>query len=972
MKKIFTSVLCIVLSVCFSVSAFALSDWTDDFDSYYIGATKVGISFSANTETSIIEVDYDPLDETNKVLKIDHDGESDRYMSRSGDYSKKTTIKFKFYLPESGGLRMYFRDSLGTTNNMYIFSATTDKISAAGQTLNYDNSKWVSIQLSLDMRADSIALYTDIENGYNGMLTLAGKSSFSELFGECYENHTTNSTTLRIGPMKSKAKVYLDDCTIMSNVSLSDNFFARPFSAFKKFSDIYDRVASLRTGNIMFSSEITALSADTDSATLLFALYGADGRMKDLVSSEKQTFSLGETKTVSATMNITSLEKGDYVRTFLLDDTNNIKPLMESYDFTQSELYYRPGTYEVLEDLLENHPTEYDHPRVVRTNEEFDTLRSYLETDSYFKSLFDKVKASANLTPSLPSYTYDARNTILSQSRNAMNAILPLAFLYQMSDTEEDKAAYADAVWRVAGLVCDTEQFPDWNHHHHYLDTGEMALAVAIAYDWCYDYWTDEQLKIMEDALYNNIIEISLGVFEGRYGYSGLKATTNWNPVCNGGTITAAAAIAHKYPTECAKVISYSTEAIEKCLHDYAPSGGYSESPTYWDYGTTYLMWCLSTLDSACGTSYGIEKASGLSITGYFPAYATGPTGNWNYHDGGTGYLNTSLSMFFADKYNDPNLAGMRYNYLNNGIYGKSLSPNFKDLLFYNPELINPDFDANDLDLDSYYQGIETVFMRGSFTDKSTIFTGLHGGYNSTNHGDMDAGTFILDAEGVRFIDELGGDAYTLDGYFGKGDNGKSWKYYRKGTEGQSTIMIADDETIPYGQKGSANIKITDFVSKPSGSYAVADMAPALGAKVTEAKRGVFLSDNRSEVIVQDEISFNAPTELYWLAHTKGSVTVDTDGKRAVIERNGKYMAAYLISDNDSLVFETMDAEPLLSVTYTGEGENSRAAFKKLYIHAKDVNSFNTSVVFRIIDSPDAQKNYNYEYKSISEWSIEE
>ena len=29
--------------------------------------------------------------------------------------------------------------------------------------------------------------------------------------------------------------------------------------------------------------------------------------------------------------------------------------------------------------------------------------------------------------------------------------------------------------------------YPDWNPKH-FLDIGEMVTAVAIGYDWCYDY----------------------------------------------------------------------------------------------------------------------------------------------------------------------------------------------------------------------------------------------------------------------------------------------------------------------------------------------------------------------------------------------------------------------------------------------------------------------------------------------------
>ena len=42
----------------------------------------------------------------------------------------------------------------------------------------------------------------------------------------------------------------------------------------------------------------------------------------------------------------------------------------------------------------------------------------------------------------------------------------------------------------------------------------------------------------------------------------------------------------------------------------YAPDGGYAEGPGYWAYGTTYLVWLLSSMDSAFGTDYGLYPVS--------------------------------------------------------------------------------------------------------------------------------------------------------------------------------------------------------------------------------------------------------------------------------------------------------------------------------------------------------------------------
>ncbi|KAJ7710598.1 hypothetical protein B0H17DRAFT_1165387 [Mycena rosella] len=58
-------------------------------------------------------------------------------------------------------------------------------------------------------------------------------------------------------------------------------------------------------------------------------------------------------------------------------------------------------------------------------------------------------------------------------------------------------------------------------------------------------------------------------------------------------------------------------------------------------------------------------------------------------------------------------------------------------------------------------------------------------------HNDLDVGDFVLDALGTRWAGKLGSADYLAADYFTSGvqDAGR-WKYYRKMTEGQNTILI--------------------------------------------------------------------------------------------------------------------------------------------------------------------------------------
>ena len=109
----------------------------------------------------------------------------------------------------------------------------------------------------------------------------------------------------------------------------------------------------------------------------------------------------------------------------------------------------------------------------------------------------------------------------------------------------------------------------------------------------------------------------------------------------------------------------------------------------------------------------------------------------WNFNDCGEGNVDTSQLFLVADKIGNPDLAGIRLQDIVNG----KKTAGIHDILSYDPENINREVH---LALDRYMKGIETVTMRGDWNDSGTVFTGLHGGYNGVNHGNLDSGNLSL------------------------------------------------------------------------------------------------------------------------------------------------------------------------------------------------------------------------------------
>ena len=161
-------------------------------------------------------------------------------------------------------------------------------------------------------------------------------------------------------------------------------------------------------------------------------------------------------------------------------------------------------------------------------------------------------------------------------------------------------------------------------------------------------------------------------------------------------------------------------------------------------------------------------------------------------------------------------------------------------------------------------------------------------------------------------------------------------------------------------------------------------MAPAYKSVKDGMKRGLYMTNNRSTVVIQDEGNFSASMDIWWFAHTQGQITILPGGKSAVIYRNGVYLYAEIVTDPNSPMsasFKVMEAESLdenyvgdtvESGIYTGETESDRSSFKKLAIAVEARRQFNIAVAFTVIDSYEDVPEFGtiYNYTPMSEWKV--
>jgi len=152
--------------------------------------------------------------------------------------------------------------------------------------------------------------------------------------------------------------------------------------------------------------------------------------------------------------------------------------------------------------------------------------------------------------------------------------------------------------------------------------------------------------------------------------------------------------------------------------------------------------------------------------------------------------------------------------------------------------------------------------------------------------GNLDAGDFVLDAMGERWVGELCQENYNAPGYFsGENQDSLRWSYYRCRTEGQNTIVYDGQNQVAdaishtrFGKNGSNSSSSSSSSIIAMDAFWIANLTNAYNG--TRISRGLGMIQGRRSVIIQDEIR-SAKRPSQWRVHTNATITFSENGKRA-------------------------------------------------------------------------------------------
>ncbi|MCC6233101.1 MAG: heparinase II/III family protein [Verrucomicrobiales bacterium] len=537
-----------------------------------------------------------------------------------------------------------------------------------------------------------------------------------------------------------------------------------------------------------------------------------------------------------------------------------------------------PVSREAIEAALQRAPRS--HPRLFANAQSLSQLQEGATPTSARGRLIRETLREAEAILTAPPVTRElVGRRLLDQSRTCLGRVLVLSTAYHLTHRDE-------FVRRAQSEMLAAANFSDWNPSH-FLDVAEMSLGLAIGYDWLHaQLEPTARLKIRE-ALVNKALRLPLDPKHQHW----IRATHNWAQVCHAGLSAAALVLLEDEPELAAHTLHSAANHVRVAMQAYAPEGSYPEGPSYWSFGTTFNVLLIAGMESVLGTDFGLSQLPGFDRTGQFLPMVTGPSGmTFNYSDGAPRRTFEPALHWFARRYQRPDWLYGEPPLVRGRPTGPGRLQALTLLWLTNPAA------PEAMHLPLHWLGggqVPISIHRSSWNDAQAVFVGLKAGSPSYNHGHLDGGSFVLDAQGLRWAVDLGADDYHriesrgIDLWSRQQDSPR-WSVFRLSHLAHNTLVIDGQP-----QRVDAAARFEHFSADPSFPQSRLDLTPLYAGQANSVRRGIAqLPEGR--ILVRDELRGLRPgAKVRWAMLTpavpevprSNSVVLQQKGRTLLLEQ---------------------------------------------------------------------------------------
>ena len=630
-------------------------------------------------------------------------------------------------------------------------------------------------------------------------------------------------------------------------------------------------------------------------------------------------------------------------------------------------------------------------PRMIMNAEGFAALKARTAADPVSQKLLASLKATGEKLLELPELVQVRGEAARGGSDPSAKLLFHLPMLGVLNYCDGDPR------WKdyAAREMVSVASFTNW-HPEDAEICAQFVWALSLGYDWFHDAMNEEQRKKVRAAIKELGMDALSAHLKGepppattKRPEPGVTATpakpTAKKPAKKDGEdgpvstedMLAAAALLHAAialgddePSAAGPAATLAAKFFGDGITGFAPDGIWHEGLFAGDKVLDIVSSMIMTLRASAGGDFGFTTVEGLPQANLARLHMTGPNRRdiFNYGDSERGELTRNwVTSFLAAFYGNPGVPAL--------VAPGPSSPDgiymgLAGLLLYHSPAMGGYGTADAFD--AAFANAQVATLRSAWNDPKAYYVAMKGGDNSGEKAQLDLGTFVLDAGGVRWAIDLGTENDRNDAAHGPPST-KKFELYRFNTFGQNTWRFAgpgeEDEkdkkkapalkgkggppviNVPPGnQPSDATAAIVGFASTPERGVAIVDLTKAYSKHSKPLMRGAMVVRGpQPYVLIQDELKLKGSSSPEWVMHTRAEVTVE--GGKATLKTGGQTLTMTVVSPKDATIVTEDIPEPKDANAQIG----SFKGIKVIKVPLKDAKGEQTVIVsFALGDAPAA------------------
>jgi hypothetical protein len=203
----------------------------------------------------------------------------------------------------------------------------------------------------------------------------------------------------------------------------------------------------------------------------------------------------------------------------------------------------------------------------------------------------------------------------------------------------------------------------------------------------------------------------------------------------------------------------------------------------------------------------------------------------------------------------------------------------------------------------------EIAMMRTSWVDNNGIFVGIKGGTPSASHQHMDVGSFIMEANGVRWAIDFGNQEYNsleskgID-LWNRSQDSQRWDVFRHRNSSHNTLTINNNKQLVAG-----NAVMKTISDNKNNRSVMMDLTSLYQFDAKKVERKVSLLDQKQVQINDFVTTFDTDIIVRWNMLTN-AVPEIIDSQTILLTQDGKKLKVNLTGVENAKAYINSTVSP--------------------------------------------------------------